>query len=144
MGYAAPDIDFQRTPPLRKANILIVLLSCAPLAAPAAAQIAQPIPRQRGVLAEPMKPHHRQEALQACPEYGPGFVRQPGSRTCVRISGQVRGEVGVRQRGSNLQDGPGFNARGRIMLDTRTETELGPLRLVFRGDGKSGSNWMAR
>ncbi len=111
---------------------------------PAVAQIAQPIPQQRGILAQPMRPLPPRAAMLACPEYGPGFFRQPGSSTCLRISGQVRGEAGVRQRGSAMQDSTGFSSRARVMLDARTQTELGPLRLVFRGDGRTGNNWMNR
>ncbi len=100
---------------------------------------AQPTP-----LPSRSKPVPAGEKMLACPEYGPGFFRQQGSSTCLRISGQVRGEAGVRQRGSALQDSTGFNSRVRVMLDARTPTELGTLRLVFRGDGKSGHNWMNR
>ena len=118
---------------------LMCLLASGTVAFPAMAQIAQPIPQQRGVLAQPMIKQSPRAAMLACPEYGPGFFRQPGSSTCLRVSGQVRGEAGVRQRGSALQDSTGFNARARVMLDARTPTEIGTLRLVFRGDGKSGN-----
>ena len=134
---------FGRLPLLRVACFLMTLAS-ATVTLPAMAQIAQPIPQQRGVLAQPMKPHHPRDSMLACPEYGPGFFRQPGSSTCLRVSGQVRGEAGIRQRGSALQDSTGFSSRARVMLDARTQTELGPVRLVFRGDGKTGNNWMNR
>ena len=124
-------------------SALYVLIGMT-MAVPAIAQIAEPIPQQRGVLAQPMKPLPPRAAMLACPEYGPGFFRQPGSLTCLRISGQVRGEAGLRQRGSSFQDSTGFSSRARVLLDARTQTELGPLRLVFRGDGRTGNNWMNR
>lgn len=31
--------------------------------------------------------------MKSCPEFGPGFVRLPGSDTCIRIGGFVEGGV---------------------------------------------------
>lgn len=39
------------------------------------------------------------EAARPCPELGEGFVRLPGSETCVKLGGSVRVEV-MRQGGS--------------------------------------------
>ena len=40
------------------------------------------------------------EAARACPEMGEGFVRLPGSDTCVKLGGSVRVEV-MKQGGSD-------------------------------------------
>ena len=71
---------------------------------------------------------------------GPGFFRQPGSSTCVRISGFVRGEVKLRDRRSEVIT-PGAPAgiqpaaRADLRLETRTATANGPFRavVVIRG-----------
>jgi hypothetical protein len=34
------------------------------------------------------------QPVKTCPEFGAGFVRVPGSDTCVKIGGWVEGEVG--------------------------------------------------
>jgi Porin subfamily len=40
---------------------------------------------------QPKKPPNSDTASKskACPEYGPGFVKLPGSDTCVKIGGSV-------------------------------------------------------
>lgn len=40
------------------------------------------------------------EAARACPEMGEGFVKLPGSDTCVKLGGSVRVEV-MKQGGSD-------------------------------------------
>jgi hypothetical protein len=79
-------------------------------------------------------------AVQPCPEMGPGFFRQAGSTTCVRISGFVRGEVKLRDRRSEATT-PGAPAgvqpaaRADLKLETLTPTANGPFRamVVVRG-----------
>jgi hypothetical protein len=49
-------------------------------------------------LKEPVKPQRSGErgnagGMKACPEYGAGFYKMPGSDTCIRIGGAV--DVGV-------------------------------------------------
>jgi hypothetical protein len=83
-------------------------------------------------------------AVQACPELGPGFFRQPGSSTCVKISGFVRGEVRVRDRRSEVfTPVPSSGASTRIQptgradlrLETVTPTANGPFRAVVEVRG---------
>ncbi|MGL4438209.1 MAG: porin [Bosea sp. (in: a-proteobacteria)] len=123
---------------LRLSACLAVALASVGLASACMAQIAEPIPQRRGVLAKPMKPEPLRDAMLPCPQYGPGFFRQPGGTTCISVSGQIRGEVGIRQRRSRLNDTTSFNSRARMTLDSRTPTDIGTLRLVFRAQGGAG------
>lgn len=68
-----------------------------------------------------------------CPEYGPKFFRSPGSRTCVKLEGQMRGEMGIRQRQSRMEDAIGTGVRADARLETRTETDYGTFRAVVGG-----------
>jgi hypothetical protein len=103
-------------------------------AAPAVAQqLVEPIPQRRDSISRPSRaPAQQQGAMMPCPEYGPGFARAPGSATCFRIDGRVRGEMQFRQRGSRLGDSVGTSAGVRVGLDARTPTEFGTLRVVTR------------
>lgn len=62
-----------------------LLLSAAVSAGPA---LGRSLPR-----------HEPTEAARPCPELGEGFVRLPGSETCVKLGGSVRVEV-MKQGGS--------------------------------------------
>lgn len=74
------------------------------------------------------------EASQPCPEYGRGYVRAPGSATCVRLSGRVRAGADLRV-GHETAMAP--TAEGRFAIDTRTESDLGPIRTFVRvGNGR--------
>lgn len=76
-----------------------------------------------------------QDKVTPCPEFGPGFVRVPGSGTCVRASGRVRMDYevsGSRDRRSDLAHP---SASARLTIDTRTETDYGPVRSVVRVRG---------
>lgn len=124
---------------LRSAALMMALASFS-LAVPAVAQqLAEPIPQRRGELSRPMKQQPQRAAMVPCPEYGPGFARMPGSSTCVRVSGSVRGEVGIQGRRSRLNDSTGFNSQARMMLDTRTPTDIGTFRAVMSLRGQTGS-----
>jgi hypothetical protein len=71
------------------------------------------------------------EALQPCPRQGPGFVRVPGSATCVRVSGRAVGGIDV-----GAQHAAPVTA-GQLSIDTRTESDLGPVRAFVRmGHGR--------
>ena len=97
---------------------LLMMLGAVPLAA---AEKAVPI----------------EESARPCPEWGPGFVHVPGSSTCVRVTGRVRAEYGTAGGGRRVSRessvGPGVAAR--LDLDTRSQTEFGPLRTVVRVKG---------
>jgi hypothetical protein len=122
---------------------LVAALASATSAVPAAAQqLAEPIPQRRDAIARPMKPQPQRNAVIPCPEYGPGFARQPGGSTCVRVSGQVRGEVSLRDRRSRLNDSSGFNSQAHLMLDSRTPTEFGTVRAVMSVRGQAGSGFL--
>lgn len=73
-----------------------------------------------------------------CPAWGPGFVRAPGSSTCIRVRGRVTAEYG-RARTINREDIAGYGASGRVEMDARSQTEYGPLRTVVRVKGERAS-----
>lgn len=90
-----------------------------------------------------LEPWRAEDAVRACPQFGPGFIAVPGSSTCVKISGRVVAEYGTRtsrneRRVDRRDDAPGFSSRGRITLDSRTETDYGPIRLLYRADVGQG------
>ena len=72
---------------------------------------------------------------EPCPAYGAGFVRMPGSRTCTRLSGRVTTGLDLRAGDTGARAVPG--AAGRLAIDTRTESDLGPVRTYVRiGNGR--------
>lgn len=90
------------------------------------------------------------EYVKVCSLYGAGFYYIPGSDTCIRLHGFMRGDAlfasnsiydaadssvaGARNRLSNY-----YTSRGRVVLgiDTRTATEYG----VVRAYGLVGFTW---
>ena len=72
-----------------------------------------------------------------CAAHGPGFAALPGTTTCVRVSGYVRGEADVRSsRGA--YDRARLDAEARATLDARNDTSAGPLRSVVQVRGRRG------
>ncbi|CAO4176693.1 Porin [Methylorubrum aminovorans] len=71
-------------------------------------------------------PHPSDAPMEACPSQGRGFIRIPGTTTCIRLSGRVRtgADIGTSQTAPSLQ--------GRIAVDTRSESALGPVRSFVR------------
>lgn len=71
-----------------------------------------------------------------CDRYGPGFAPLAGTATCVRVAGRVRAEAeAVRARQS--EGAAGGRASGRVSIDARTDTSLGPARAFVRvGTGR--------
>jgi hypothetical protein len=72
--------------------------------------------------------------LVPCPSKGQGFVRMPGSDSCVRISGRVTA-------GMDMRTGHGVAAApvvaGRLAIDNRADTDLGEVRTYVRiGNGR--------
>ena len=106
------------------ANLLIGLVSAGLAAAalsPAAAR--EPV---RAPVAEPLRP---------CPAYGAGFVHIPGSRACVRLSGRVGAGLDLQAGQAGAAAAPA--AAGRFAIDTRSESDLGPVRAFVRiGNGR--------
>jgi hypothetical protein len=72
------------------------------------------------------------DPVRACPRYGPGFVEVPGSRTCMRVGGRVRSEYTTGTRRVSRDQIAGFGTSARVSLDTRTDTEYGPVRSYVR------------
>ena len=69
-----------------------------------------------------------------CPSKGQGFVRLPGSESCMRISGRV-------VAGMDARVGHGAAAAplvaGRLAIDNRADTDLGEVRTYVRiGNGR--------
>ncbi|GJE44413.1 porin [Methylobacterium soli] len=75
------------------------------------------------------------EPLRPCPAFGSGFVRIPGSRSCIRLSGRVGAGIDLRAGHGGAAAAPA--AAGRFAIDTRSESELGPVRTFVRiGNGR--------
>lgn len=92
-----------------------------------AARLTEAAPRRRAAVPE--------AKARPCPEQGPGFVRLPGSATCLRLSGRAAAGVAVRSGRDGTAARP--EADGRFALDARTDTDLGPLRTYVRvGSGR--------
>lgn len=69
-----------------------------------------------------------------CPAKGPGFVRMPGSDSCVRISGRVTAGMDMGAR-HGVAAAP--VAAGRLAIDNRADTDLGEVRTYVRiGNGR--------
>jgi Porin subfamily len=86
------------------------------------------------------------QALQPCPEHGPGFVRTPGGGACVRVGGRVRVEAQAGTRRIPNDAVTGLRAGGRLDLDARAQTDYGPVRAFVRvkGDNATGSSAWGR
>ena len=84
-------------------------------------------------------------SARPCPEYGAGFVQIPGTETCVRIGGGLRGEMQVGGPRTPTRDMVGLRSEGRLDFDTRTQTDYGPVRAFVRVRGGNatgaGSAW---
>jgi len=116
-------------------NIKSLLLgSAAALVAVSGARAADAV-----VIAEP----EPMEYVRICDTYGVGFYYIPGTETCLKVSGYVRYDIGVGNRGHldvvdkgdyyfngdyNYNDTYKKRARFALRVDARSETELGTLR----------------
>ena len=86
------------------------------------------------VRAEPIQPEPVQ-AARPCPRHGAGFVRVPGSTACIRIGGRVTTGLDVRSHADGMSADP--VAGGRFAIDTRADSDLGPVRAYVRvGSGR--------
>jgi len=74
------------------------------------------------------------EYMRVCSDFGPGFFYIPGSDTCIRIGGRTRFEYVASATSEKSQDPSSFNATARLIIDTRTATDWGPLRTLMRVD----------
>ncbi|HEY8564353.1 MAG TPA: porin [Beijerinckiaceae bacterium] len=75
------------------------------------------------------------DAARPCPEYGPGFVRVPGSLSCVRVGGRVRVDTSVSSRRSFLEDRSSTRVGGSLIVESRSQSEFGPVRTYVRVNG---------
>jgi hypothetical protein len=112
----------------------LLLGSAAALAAVSGARAADAV-----VIAEP----EPMEYVRVCDTYGTGFFYIPGTETCLRVGGYLRYDIGVGFLGhqdvfdkedlangiENENDTYYKRARFQLRLDSRSETELGTLRV---------------
>lgn len=66
--------------------------------------------------------------MEPCPSQGAGFVRIPGTSTCIRLSGRVRAGADLGPTRATMP------AQGRITIDARSDSALGPVRSFVRID----------
>jgi hypothetical protein len=87
---------------------------------------------QAGAAERPQpQPQMPGEKLLPCPKQGAGFVRVPGSPTCIRLSGRAAGGIDVGSHGAAPV------TAGQLSIDTRSESEFGPVRAFVRmGHGR--------
>lgn len=69
--------------------------------------------------------------MEPCPSQGAGFFRVPGTATCIRLSGRARAGI---EAGAGRSTAP---VQGRLAVDTRSESALGPVRSFLRIDAGS-------
>jgi len=117
-------------------NIKSLLLgSAAALVAVSGARAADAV-----VIAEP----EPMEYVRICDTYGTGFYYIPGTETCLRVGGFVQYDIhaasgfmgtnyglGEDLEGDAASDTWGKRARARLIMDARSETEMGTLRGFF-------------
>src|SRR5215212_9203255 len=118
----------------------LLLGTAAGLAAVAGAQAADLPVRRAAPVAAPAVDY-----VRVCSTYGSGFFYIPGSTdTCLKIGGRVRAEAIYTEPFTRADNSIQFRARGRIQLDTRTETSYGLLRTFVRFEiTKTGSGAMS-
>lgn len=80
---------------------------------------------------EPLRPEP-QQAAKPCPRHGIGFIRIPGSDTCIRIGGRATTGFALRSREDGTASRP--MTGGRMAVDTRVDTAYGPVRTYVRID----------
>lgn len=105
--------DARMTGPAGRAAAALCLAPCLVLApAPVLGLDRAPLPSET-----PMEP---------CPSQGAGFARIPGTATCIRVSGRAAAGIDA---GSGRKAAP---VRGRLSIDARSPTDLGPMRSFLR------------
>jgi Porin subfamily len=94
--------------------------------------LVEPLPGVKKL--RPSQPGKAVTSARQCPEYGAGFVRIEGSRSCIKLSGAVAAEYGIRSARGGLSTGSAAGAV--VQSETRTDTGYGELRTVVRGRGQ--------
>lgn len=86
------------------------------------------------------------QAARSCPDHGRGFVQVPGTATCMRIGGRLRGEAQTGKRRISADEIASFRNEGRLSLDARTQTDYGPVRTFvrIRGGNATGASGLDR
>lgn len=74
-----------------------------------------------------LPPPARGDSVGNCAVHGPGFVQIAGTDSCVRLGGRVRAEGLTRNGATSTMSG------GRVTLDVRVPTGLGPMRGYMSG-----------
>lgn len=79
--------------------------------------------------------------VRICDAYGRGFHFIPGTETCLKFSGYVRAEIGVKERGhntnnSNAEDAVFFDREIEFVAEAASMTEIGLVtgRLVLNNN----------
>ena len=72
----------------------VILLSIGSFAV---AQTRDRYATDRDVKVETPRKGAGSDQAKSCPEFGPGFVRVPGSSSCVRVGGSISVDTGVRR-----------------------------------------------
>jgi len=105
---------------------LALLLTCLATAT-AAQSIGESLPGRAAPRESFSKPAPAAgKGTRPCPEYGAGFIRLEGSSLCVRAGGSVRAEFG-----KSSHNGYGSRADGKVYLESRGQTAVGPVRSVL-------------
>jgi hypothetical protein len=103
----------------------LLMSSCAVLTATTASYAAD------AVIAEP----EPIEYVRICDAYGAGYFYIPGTETCIRFNGQVRGDYAVKHFDEEQDDETSVHEtryRVRLEITARNETEYGTLESRFR------------
>jgi len=66
------------------------------------------------------------QAARSCPDHGRGFVQVPGTATCMRIGGRLRGEAQTGKRRISADEIASFRNEGRLSLDARSRPIMAP------------------
>jgi hypothetical protein len=80
------------------------------------------------------------DLARLCAAFGAGFHAIPGTDTCVRMGGRVRADAALVDGGDASRESHDFTtrSRGRVYLDTRTQTDLGLVRTYIELDAPVG------
>jgi hypothetical protein len=111
------------------------LLITAALVLSQAALAASPEEAKRPAKPAPAAP----AALKDCSAYGAGFIALPQSGSCVRMGGRVQMQAQANSNANRAAPTTATGASGRVYLDSRSETEAGPLRVYVRTGVGRGS-----
>lgn len=89
-----------------------------------------------GVRAADDAPAPQFDFTQLCAAFGSGFHAIPGTETCVKVGGRVRADAVLSGGAGASREDRNFTtrSRGTVVLDTRTQTDLGLVRTYLEFD----------